>query len=94
MQHEIHRNDIDTSPSLEKAIQHKIDKIHTRLKRYHPDAAHLFATLVGCEQMGDLMLETLENAGERHSALCRDRGSLEAEIAAVEQQIEKIQSDG
>ena len=26
---------------MEKAIQHKIDKIETRLKRYHPDAAHL-----------------------------------------------------
>ena len=41
MRHEIHRNHIETSPSLEKAIQHKIDKIHTRLKRYHPEAAHL-----------------------------------------------------
>ncbi len=41
MQHQIHRNDIDTSPSLEKAIQHKIDKIQTRLKRYHPDTAYL-----------------------------------------------------
>lgn len=41
MQHEIHRNEIRTSVSLEKAIQHKIDKIETRLKRYHPDAAYL-----------------------------------------------------
>lgn len=41
MQHEIHRNNIKTSPSLEKAIQHKIEKIETRLKRYHPDTAHL-----------------------------------------------------
>ena len=41
MQHEINRNAINISPSLEKAIQHKIDKIETRLKRYHPDAAHL-----------------------------------------------------
>ena len=41
MEHEIHRNHIHTSESLEKAIQNKVDKIETRLKRYHPDAAHL-----------------------------------------------------
>ena len=41
MHHEIHRNEIALAPSLEKAIQHKIGKIETRLKRYHPEAAHL-----------------------------------------------------
>ena len=41
MNHELIKNDIDLTPSLEKAIRHKIDKIETRLKRYHPDTAHL-----------------------------------------------------
>ncbi len=41
MRLDIFRNDVHVTESLEKAIQHKAEKIETRLKRYHPDAAHL-----------------------------------------------------
>ena len=41
MRVDIFKNEIPLSGSLEKAIQHKVEKIETRLKRYHPDAAAL-----------------------------------------------------
>jgi ribosome-associated translation inhibitor RaiA len=41
MRLDIFKNEIPLTPSLEKAIQHKVEKIEKRLKRYHPDAAHL-----------------------------------------------------
>ena len=41
MRLEIFRNEIAVTPSLEKAIQHKVGKIEKRLKRYHPEVARL-----------------------------------------------------
>lgn len=41
MRLEIFRNEVSLTASLEKAIQRKVEKIETRLKRYHPDSAHL-----------------------------------------------------
>ena len=41
MRYEILKNTVTISPSLEKAIHQKIEKIQKRLKRYHPEVAHL-----------------------------------------------------
>ena len=41
MRVDIFKREISLSATLEKAIQHKADKIKTRLKRYHPDVAAL-----------------------------------------------------
>ena len=41
MRYELFRNEISVDPTLIKAIEHKVDKIKERLKRYHPDAADL-----------------------------------------------------
>jgi len=41
MKLEVSKVHVETSDSIEKAIQHKVDKIEERLKRYHPDVADL-----------------------------------------------------
>jgi len=41
MRYEIMKNGIRVDGTLEKAIQHKIEKLTERLKRYHPEVAHL-----------------------------------------------------
>lgn len=51
MRLDIFKNEVSISKSLEKAIQHKVDKIETRLKRYHPDVAHLEIRLVHDEKL-------------------------------------------
>ena len=41
MRYELLKNEVSVDPTLIKAIEHKVDKIKERLKRYHPDAADL-----------------------------------------------------
>lgn len=41
MRWQLHKHKVSVSHSLEKAIHSKVDKIKTRLKRYHPDVADL-----------------------------------------------------
>ena len=41
MRLEISKANVETSPSIDKAIAHKVEKVEERLKRYHPDAADL-----------------------------------------------------
>jgi ribosomal subunit interface protein len=41
MRLEISKVNVDISDSIGKAINHKVDKVEERLKRYHPDAAGL-----------------------------------------------------
>ena len=41
MRFDMMKNGIRVDSTLEKAIGHKVEKITERLKRYHPDAAHL-----------------------------------------------------
>ncbi len=41
MRYEILKKEVTIPVSLEKAIQQKIEKINKRLKRYHPEVAHL-----------------------------------------------------
>jgi ribosome-associated translation inhibitor RaiA len=41
MRYALHAGEIPVPARLEKAIAHKVDKVETRLKRYHPDAAEL-----------------------------------------------------
>lgn len=41
MRWQLHNSNIHVPQSLEKAIGHKVEKIRTRLKRYHPDVADL-----------------------------------------------------
>ena len=40
MRYQLH-HDMPIRSSLEKAIEHKVEKIKKRLKRYHPDVADL-----------------------------------------------------
>ncbi|MBI4083095.1 MAG: HPF/RaiA family ribosome-associated protein [Candidatus Lambdaproteobacteria bacterium] len=53
MQFAIHRNDVTLSGAIEKAMQHKIEKIEERLKRYHPDAAQLEVRLHRSEKLDE-----------------------------------------
>ena len=41
MRYEIMKNGISVDESLEKAIISKVEKVTERLKRYHPETAHL-----------------------------------------------------
>lgn len=41
MEYEIKNQGVGVDPTLEKAIQHKTDKMKERLKRFHPDVAKL-----------------------------------------------------
>lgn len=45
MKLEVSKVHVETSDSIDKAIQHKVDKVEERLKRYHPDAADLMIHL-------------------------------------------------
>ena len=51
MRHELLKNEVVVSPALEKVLQTKIQKIEKRLKRYHPDAAHLEIRLKRLEKL-------------------------------------------
>jgi len=50
MRYEILKNGIRVDATLEKAIAHKVDKIAERLKRYHPETAHLEVRLEQIEK--------------------------------------------
>ena len=51
MRHELLKNEIVVSPALEKVLQTKMQKVEKRLKRYHPDAAHLEIRLKRLEKL-------------------------------------------
>ena len=53
MKWQLHHQKIPVPKSLEKALHSKVDKIKTRLKRYHPDVADL-----------EIKLEHQENGNE------------------------------
>jgi ribosomal subunit interface protein len=39
MRYAIHKGEVHVPKAVEQAIEHKVDKVKERLKRYHPDAA-------------------------------------------------------
>lgn len=41
MRYELHKNSVHVDSTLIKAIEHKVDKLKDRLKRYHPEVADL-----------------------------------------------------
>ena len=51
MRHELLKNEIVVSPALEKVLQAKIQKVEKRLKRHHPEAAHLEIRLKRLEKL-------------------------------------------
>ena len=41
MRYQLNKNDIHVGGTLQKALDHKVEKIEERLKRYHPEVADL-----------------------------------------------------
>ncbi len=52
MRYEIHKHDVQLTPQIEDAVEHKVAKLKERLKTYHPDAAHLELQLRRTEKSG------------------------------------------
>ncbi len=53
MRYQVHNHQIHVSQSLKNVIAKKVEKIRTRLKRYHPEVADL-----------EIKLEHIENSNE------------------------------
>jgi len=55
MRYDMMRNGIRVDATLEKAIEHKVEKIAERLKRYHPETAHLELRLEQVEKQKEFV---------------------------------------
>lgn len=53
MRYEILKKEVRVSESLEEKIDRKVAKIDARLKRYHPDVAHMEIRLGHLEKMNE-----------------------------------------
>lgn len=66
MRYEIIKSEVHVEESLHKAIGQKADKIEKRLKRFHPETAHLEIKLFRIEKLKEfecaLQLKALRNS--------------------------------
>ena len=50
MRYEILKNEVSVTESLKKKIDQKVNKVNARLKRYHPEVAHMEIRLGNIEK--------------------------------------------
>ncbi len=79
MRWQLHNHEIPVPEPLEKAIQFKVEKVRTRLKRYHPDVAELEIKLTHLDKVNEYECNLVLKAFRE--TICAKKGATELRVA-------------